>query len=88
MLFLLLTWQLNKPSDIAPLVIPAEAGIQQLQGLCWIALKLHYVPGSPLRCGRNDEFSCRINHKKIEQSETTLRNSAVRYSIFYGSLFI
>jgi hypothetical protein len=26
--FLLLTWQLNKPSDIAPLVIPAQAGIQ------------------------------------------------------------
>jgi hypothetical protein len=25
---LFLTWQLNKPSDIDPLVIPAKAGIQ------------------------------------------------------------
>jgi len=33
---LILTWQLNKPFDINPLVIPAKAGIQQLQGFSWI----------------------------------------------------
>ena len=37
-------------------------------------------------------IECRRNvfypfYKKIERSETTLRHSAVRYSIFCGSLF-
>jgi hypothetical protein len=31
-----------------------------LQGLFWIALKLHCVSGSPLRCGRNGKFSRRV----------------------------
>jgi hypothetical protein len=59
---LILTLQLNRPSDSHQPVILANTGIQKSQGLFWIALKLHYVPGSPLRCGRNDEFSCQVNN--------------------------
>ena len=37
-----------------------------------------------IACRRNVFF---LFYKKIERSETNLRNSAVRYSKFYGSLF-
>ena len=37
-----------------------------------------------IECRRNVFYQF---YKKIERSETTLRNSAVRYSIFCGSLF-
>jgi len=36
-------------------VIPAKAEIQGVSVSAWIALKLHFVPGSPLRYARNDE---------------------------------
>ena len=54
---LILTWQLNRPSDIhhsrgACAGLDPVAGTQWSQGLFWIPA---------LRSGRNDEFSCRIN---------------------------
>jgi len=58
MWMMLFTWLLKKPTGCDHLVILSNVGIQLLQGLFWIALKLHYVPDAPLRCGRNDEFSC------------------------------
>ncbi len=37
-------------------VIPAKAGIQGVSVVSWIALTLHFVPGSPLRYARNDGY--------------------------------
>jgi len=58
---MLLTWQLKIATSDHQSVIAAKAAIQLYQGSIWIALKLHYVPGSPLRCGRNDKINCQVN---------------------------
>jgi hypothetical protein len=36
-------------------VIPAKAGIHVVSATDWIALKLHFVPGSPLHYARSDD---------------------------------